>query len=179
MILDNLQRITSEYNRLLKGKKSDECPQGIGTVRFKILCNGNSEIVLNKAKSVLTDVVRNSVHSKKWPGDDEWPGLLPSWFIDRCAKELSEKEAENWLNWWKGLTLEEQKKVEKEEPWSLLDWLYWLHPSRRTWYWWDYEIINQDLCVIDIEVDEWPFPWESLEWLFRASGALSVVENEE
>ena len=179
MILNNLQRLKSELKRLENGKNDNESPKGIGTVRFKVLCNGNSEDVLLQAKLVLTEVIRKILQSKNWPSDDEWLSYLPGWFVDRCVKEPTKEEADKWLKWWRGLNEEEQIRAAKEKPWSVGTWIYWLYPSRRTWYWWDYEIINPDLCVIDIEVDDWPFPWGALEWLFRASGALSVVEEDD
>jgi len=42
--------------------------------------------------------------------------------------------------------------------------------------WWDSRV--NDRCEVDVQVDEWPFPWGSLSWLLRAAGASEVMPEE-
>ncbi|MBI2685208.1 MAG: hypothetical protein HYX27_02755 [Acidobacteria bacterium] len=84
------------------------------------------------------------------------------------------------LDRWRQMSPEEQAKTEEERSWPLADWLYWMDPSRRRWWWWDaQELPDLDHIVLAVEVNDWPFPWGALRWLFRAAGASSVVAEEE
>ncbi len=167
-------RLANEYRHLVVGPTSDEMPGGLGTVRFNVSCDANAEQVIGNAKEVLIAINRAS--TENWPTDAEWREILPDWFVDRCSPELSQKEAE--------LELERRRKLSPElrtqaaEEWSLLNWLYWFEPKNRHWYWWDATPLDDDRLILATEVDEWPFPWGSLSWLFRASGAKRVEAEE-
>jgi len=92
---------------------------------------------------------------------------------------MSPEQANKWLSWWRSLPPEEQRKAEIEKDWSLENWLYWMQPSNRQWFWWDAKVLEDyDHIALAIEVEAWPFPWGALRWLFRAAGA-SAVEAEE
>ena len=92
---------------------------------------------------------------------------------------MSSEQAKLWLVWWKSLPLEEQIRVEIEKDWSLDNWLYWMEPNKRQWFWWDAKVLEEyDHIALAVEVRDWPFPWGALRWLFRAAGA-SAVEAEE
>jgi hypothetical protein len=175
----NVSRLKQELRRLLEGAGLANKPQGLGTVRFKVVCRGDSETVLQNAKEVLTALVRKAISEWPWPDDHKWRNALPQWFVERCGEELTAEEAEKWLEWWRGLPWEKQQQVEKEKPWSLSDWIYWFHPNQRTWYWWDAQCTSAYVCWVATEVDEWPFPWGALDWLFRAAGAVSVKAEDQ
>ena len=49
-------------------------------------------------------------------------------------------------------------------------------PAGMGWWWWDSHV--NDRCEVDVQVDEWPFPWGSLSWLLRAAGASEVMPEE-
>lgn len=92
---------------------------------------------------------------------------------------MSPEQAKQWLAWWKGLPPTEQTRAEIEKDWSLDNWLYWMEPGNRQWFWWDAKMLEDyDHIALAIEVEAWPFPWGALRWLFRAAGA-SAVEAEE
>jgi len=168
--------LTDELKYLLMPNEPNEKPEGLGVVRFNAYCYGNSNDVLMKCKEVLEIILRES--SDKWPSDNYWLTILPQWFINQCSEELSPEEVEKWLTWWRELPSEEQIRVNKEEKWSLSDWLYWLQPENRQWFWWDAIPENPNILRISVEVIGWPFPWGSLDWLLRASGAISVDAEE-
>ncbi|MBS9386409.1 MAG: hypothetical protein NTY89_18550 [Nostocales cyanobacterium LacPavin_0920_SED1_MAG_38_18] len=153
-----------------------ERPKGLGIVRFIVQCPNNAEMVLNHAKEVLEAVLKQMPDETL--DNDIWNISLPNWFIDACAPEKSQEEAEQWLKWWRSLPPQEQEKASKDVKWSLEDWIYWIKPNMRQWFWWD--AIIDDACTIRIavEVEAYPFAWGSLEWLFKASGA-NIVQAEE
>jgi hypothetical protein len=166
-----------EYRRLERGATEDEVPGGLGTVRFIAFCPGDSPDVLERAKCVLTTVNKRSRGG--WPSDDGWKTLLPGWFIEQCAPEQSHEEAERWLKWWKRLPPDEQQHVEAHRKWSFGNWIYWFRPENRVWFWWDGAAPCSDRLVIAVEVSAWPFPWGSLSWLLRASGAQRVEPEQD
>ena len=155
----------------------DEKPVGLGTVRFVAQCGTDSQQVLSKAKSVLTEV--DQVALREWPGDSTWREILPAWFVARCAAEQTREEAETWLKWWRALPPDEQAEVERNKPWSLTAWLHWLKPTEnRKWFWWDAAESGGNKIILAVEVKDWPFPWGSLAWLLRAAGATRVDAEE-
>ena len=167
-----IEKIDRELRHLLDGVASDERPAGLGAVRFVVQCAGDSRQVLSKAKAVLTKV--DQVAIEEWPADAILREALPGWFVARCAPEQTRDEAEASLKRWRTLSTDEQARVEREKEWSLSSWLYWLTPENRKWFWWDAAEENANKIIIAVEVDDWPFPWGSLAWLFRAAGASRV-----
>jgi hypothetical protein len=146
---------TSEIKRLLTGANPDENPGGLGVFRFEVYCDRNAEQVLQRIKEVLQIVL--SQNEDAWLDEQRIINQLPAWFIDQCAQEPVE--------------------VTSDEKWSIADWLYWFEPDNRYWFWWDAEVKNQDLIHVDIEVHEFPYPYEALLWLLRASGAKSIASS--
>jgi hypothetical protein len=137
-------------------------------VRFIVQCPGNAAEVLARARQVLEAVLRNT--KEPWPRLEEWRAFLPTWFVERCAPEMAPDAAAARLK----LSLDERARLEEHEGWSLGAWLYWLEPDERYWFWWDAAVLDKNSIVVAVEVRDWPFPWESLEWLFRAAGAANV-----
>lgn len=170
-------RLHDELRRLNEGPRLDERPGGIGTVRFVAPCPFGANEVLAKVKSVLRIV--DQVALTHWLSHEEWAAKLPEWFTARCAPEETREEADEWLVRWKNLPPEEQARIREEGDWSLDNWLYWLQPPNRQWFWWDAKALDDiDHIIVAVEVEAWPFPWASLKWLFKAAGA-SALEAEE
>jgi hypothetical protein len=144
------------------------------TAQLVARCNGDANDVLKAARSVMCAVLVRS--RDRWPSDDEWRSLLPEWFVGRCAREKSKEEMASWLEWWRGLPQEQQAKANQEN-WSLSSWLEWFKPGERQWAWWSAFAENHDCIRVTVTVDDWPFAWGALEWLFIASGAESVFEE--
>jgi hypothetical protein len=144
----------------------------LGTVRFLVDCPGNAGEVLTKVLEILKIIVKHSLDG--WSTNNNWSEVLPQWFIGECAPEMSPDEAQQWLQWWKSLDAETQDKVEQENKWSLSDWLHWLEPSQRKWFWWGAKELSQEKLLVAVEVIDWPFAWGALTWLFKASGAEKV-----
>jgi hypothetical protein len=164
----------AEVGRLLHGPKGAERPERQGLVHFRARCKEPSAVLRN-AREVLLAVCRNS---GSWPSCEDWKLVLPRWFVEACAPEQSQSEAEAWLAWWRTLPSDERDRVRRQKPWSLLNWLHWMQPRERSWLWWDGRIEGDSDLKVSVVVDGWPFPWGALEWLLRASGA-SVVDADE
>jgi hypothetical protein len=100
--------------------------------------------------------------------------LLPGWFVEACAPERSPAESEKWLRWWRDLHLDEQTQIAREQQSTLGDWLYWMEPSERQWYWWDGAVENPERMSIVVQVESAPSALGAREWLLRASGAVEI-----
>ncbi len=165
-------RHAHEAQHIQSGPDPGEMPSGIGLVRFNVHCAGNASAVLDRMREVLGVVTAQS--GVGWPTLDEWRSRLPSWFVAMCAPEMSREEADAWLLRWQVLPPDERRQGEDDRAWSLADWLYWFEPPNRSWYWWDATVESDKLARVALSVSEWPFPWGSVKWLARASGATAI-----
>jgi len=162
----------SELVRLEHGPKDTDQIPGIGTVRFIVKCNADAADVLAIAKTTMTVVSR--VCANGWDESLNLETLLPKRFVQACAADMTRSEADAWLAHWQQLSPEARAQEEKSRVWSLANWLHWMSPSERTWLWWDAVILDKNYVVVAVAVEEWPFPWGALSWLFRGCGALEV-----
>lgn len=166
-------RHRNELRHLRMGPERGERPEGIGIERFVARCPGNAEAVLRKAREVMEAVLPFGMDD--WPSNSQWPSLLPAWFVATSAPEMSDEESEANIAAWRRLSDEEKTAAEAAEAWSVLDWVFWLHPDERQWWWWDASISSENELLVLVEVDGWPYHWGALTWLFRASGAQEVT----
>jgi hypothetical protein len=165
------RRAQDELRRLLVDGQGAGAASNMPLVRFALRCDEPHRVIDN-AISVMAVVDQAAMGD--WPDDAKLAELLPPWFVQSCAPELSQDEAERWLAWWQSLSPAKQARVELEQRWSLSQWLYWMSPEQRVWYWWSAVVVGNHRGVVTIQVDEWPFPWGALRWLLVASGATAV-----
>jgi hypothetical protein len=168
-----------EMRHLTAGPRAGEMPGGAGLVVIEAESKeGHAVEILERAREVLTAVLTHI--DGPWPTIEQWKQLLPAWFVESSAAGQSDEEVERWLERWRGLSAAERAREESLQPWTLADWLYWLEPHERQWYWWDAEIAGPDKLRVSVEVPGWPAPLGSLDWLLRASGAdeVRIVEPE-
>jgi hypothetical protein len=166
--------VEQELRRLVKASGSiDARPEGLGVVPFVATSRDDMGDVIRKSIEVLSTVDEHSLQDR-WPSVEEWRRILPGWFVDRCAPELSQRDTDAWVARWRALSPEQQRDEEARQPWSLADWLYWLEPDRREWFWWKATLRDRNRADIELAVDSWPFPWGAFAWLLRASGADDV-----
>ena len=107
---------------------------------------------------------------------EAWEEALPKWFLERCRPEMTRAQWDAELAQRQRESPTEQARLERETAWTLDNWTYWLQPSMRSWWWLDSRS-EQERVVITLAIDGWPFGWDSLRWLLRASGAHEVVED--
>jgi hypothetical protein len=165
-----------ERRHLDVGSRPGEQPGGVGTVTVAIRCRGDAGEVAERTRAVLRAVLAHA--GPPWPSLAEWRRLLPVWFIEASAPERSAEESERWLAWWHSLPPVERGEATRARRWTLANWLYWLEPSERQWFWWDAAVESPDALRVTVEVSGWPAPLGALEWLFRAAGAVEVTLEE-
>jgi hypothetical protein len=167
--------VPEEMRHLTDGPRPGEVPGGAGTV--SVLARGGSDAgeVLDRSRAVLLMVLERS--GPQWPAAEEWRSLLPPWFVAACGPPVPREETQRWLDWWRALGPADRARAESERPWALEDWLYWLTPPERQWFWWDATAGDGTLRVT-VEVPDWPAALGALDWLLRASGAAEVVHED-
>ncbi|WP_322780119.1 hypothetical protein [Frankia sp. Cas4] len=143
----------------------------MGIILVRARCDALT--VLRRCREVLIPVIDHQ--SDEWPSIAEWHQLLPEWFVAACPKEMSSEQAEQWLAWLHTLSEDEQAAVRRRKAWALEDWLYWLEPDRRQWFWWDAQFDEADTLDVYVEVMDMPVPLGALDWLLRASGSETIT----
>jgi hypothetical protein len=163
--------MSTELERLQRGPEQNESPGGIGTVRFIARCpDGNAGEVLRVAKSALEVAIRLS-NSGVFE-ESAWMAALPDRFVKNSAPHPSRDEIDRES----ALPLEDRVRLQSEKKWTVQMFLNSFLPEleMKHWRWWDAAILDKNHIVVAVEVEAWPFPWQSLRWLFRASGAVDL-----
>lgn len=163
-----------ERRHVLSGPEPGERSGGDGLVDFTVHGPGNASEILTRTRGVVIAVLD---HSEPWPGLDEWERIMPAWFVTACAPEQTREEAESWLAWWRTLSSADRAAAEVQRGWSLSNWLYWLEPEKRDWYWWDGRQLSNDTAKISVEVIDSNAPLGSFRWLLRAAGAVQAEDS--
>lgn len=164
--------LENELLRLQNESQAEEKLRGGHIVRLCVSCPHDPLEAVAGAKTVLKALDRAVLAG--WPEQQVSPSL-PAWFIAACAPEQSRQHAEEWLAWWSTLTPEQQIKAEEEKDWSLENWLYWMEPQNRDWFWWDAVVEHSpERIIVQLEVTRWPCSWGALRWLLRTAGASAV-----
>lgn len=172
-VMDFIRR---EHERLRHLTPPETKPMGLGTVRFIGHTESSPQQVIARARAVMAVINENSF--TEWPDIGIWKRELPVWFVEQCAPEMTQDEAEAELARRMALNAAERAKVANEARWTLANWLYWLEPENRQWFWWDAAILAPNHFAVAVEVVEWPFPSGALIWLFRVAGARELRPEE-
>ena len=162
--------MSTELERLRTRPQETELPGGIGTVRFIAQCAGDADSVLDITKQTLALALQLSEVSNF--DEATWAESLPKRFIANSPPfpSLDELAAYN------SLPLEVRIDRERTEGWPLRAFINVFRPDYdfRGWLWWDAAILDENHLVVAVEVEGWPFPWQSLRWLFRGAGAVEL-----
>ncbi|MCO5998791.1 hypothetical protein [Actinoallomurus rhizosphaericola] len=182
-----------ELRRIRLGPSEDDDDEGLFLLRV-FFTAADPEAVIARAREVLGCVLERV---DSWPPDEEWPKILPSWFVERFAPELTPPapapifdpaaRAAAWLQMWQSATPVEETAPDKtdeaeeadEGPGSLSDWLFHFDPSEeegggdRSWWWWDAGIDALGTGWIDVATPRLPFGTEALYRLIEASGGAN------
>lgn len=139
-----------ELRHLERGATESDGHVGLGPIRLHFAAP-DPALVIDRARELLR--VTNTALLRGWePDSDEAPEEIPEWFERACAPE--------------GRSTGER--------WSVRGWLWWAHPNRRLWFWWDARVVRPGVGVAEIAPEGAPFPSEALRWLLKASGATEV-----
>ena len=160
-----------ELRHVRFGPWPQEQPGGAGTVTLTARTSDPHELIA-RCIEVMTALLEET--TQPWPSPDTWAQVLPSWFVNRCAPENTPEEHSAWHARWRGLNQDRRMIEARTRPWSLSDWLHWLEPDERTWYWWHAATDGAREARIEVTVPGWPAPLGSLEWLLKACGAEYV-----
>lgn len=167
--------VQEERRHLIEGARAHESPDS--SVLVSVTARSEDpDAVLARCREVLLAVLQHA--DQEWPQTEQWVSLLPEWFVAACAPEQSAEEAAQWLARWRALDPAEQARIESEQPWTLSDWLYWLSPSERQWYWWDAATTSDGMLRATVAVDGSPTALGALDWLLRAAGASEVIHED-
>ena len=130
-----LEAARIERARLEQDSFPDFMDNGFGN-NYIVKCNGNALEVKELMRKVLLTI--NYGYSKsKWPNLDEWLTRLPSQFTCNFAPELDAEEAQKHIRWLSALSYRQKvAQARKKEKWRLGNWLVWMEPSERLWFWW-------------------------------------------
>ncbi|MES4904113.1 MULTISPECIES: hypothetical protein [unclassified Streptomyces] len=121
-----------------------------------------------------------------WPADEEWPALLPEWFVRRCAPEPppspGRTDPATWLARWRGLTQRQRQAeaiADATADWRLADWLGLFEPEgladSRSWRFWDGGTTTATTGWVRVGVDGHPYGGRrALLWLIEAAGGYDI-----
>lgn len=151
---------SKEKRHLLEGPRPGATPGGVGLVDVMARTDGSSEDLLDRCREVLEEIL--DAGPALWPSVDEWRSSLPQWFVRGCADEPAAEDDARWLAWWRGLDPPARQQASRDRPWSLADWLWWMQPDERTWFWWNARRANEHEVQIHLEVPGWPSPTGAL-----------------
>lgn len=144
----------------------------ISVLECAIECDLPAQDVLYQARQLMCLISESGRVS--WPSNDDWLTVLPPWFLKSCRSEMTAAEADKELSKWRRLRFDQKAIYDRTVRWTAKSWLYSMRPGDRHWYWLGTRIINEHAMVALIAVEEWPFAWGTLSWLFRSAGAKTV-----
>ena len=140
-----------ELRHLNEGAGPDEKPGGVGLVEVVVRTRTDAQDVLDRCRDVLRPILKTP--QEDW-GIDGLPLVdLPDWFVSDDLVVGAPTASDRW---------------------ELSQWLSWLHPEERQWYWWDASARRSDELVVLVEVPGWPYALGALECLLRAAGGESI-----
>lgn len=140
---------------------------------------------LNLIREVLLIVLKHSTApAEDWPADEQWPAVLPEWFVQRCAPEPPRRQGDpgSRLARWHSLTHEQRQLealIQAEADWTLSGWLDVFHPDsvedERSWRYWDSGVDSLTAGWISVGVDGHPYGGgQQLIWLIEAAGGYNI-----
>lgn len=164
-----------ELRRLGSGPGVEDAGQRPFLVRVRF-CALDAVQVVAAVRAVLRCVVERA---GDWPAFEQWPGLLPTRFVQQCAPERNASDpsfdVEAWQGQWRAMSPKE-KAAAAEGPWTLSGWLYYFDPTDegmgddRQWWWWDAGVEEPGAGWIQVATTGWPFGSGPLTWVIKACG---------
>ena len=136
---------------------------------------GTAQRVLDRSREVLTAILRAMRSASA--GVEAPAPTLPQWFLEASGLERSVVEERAWQDELARMPQAERENAEAAERWSVSDFLYWFEPDQREWWWWGADVRDEDNVRIYLVIREFSVPHDALDWLLRAAGAQSVVDE--
>ena len=149
-------------------------PKGFFLMPFEVTNISNAREFADKINQVVRLVNTNS---SNWPDYEYWLSILPLWFINYCKTQMSKQENNEWLLYWKTLNNEDKREAEIKKGWALADWLYWMEPCNRPWFFYSIELQDSTCVLVTVFTDENSPPVGALEWLLNSNRINGVIES--
>ncbi|MEV7314527.1 hypothetical protein AB0N56_16470 [Streptomyces microflavus] len=106
--------------------------------------------------------------------EEEWRALLPQWFVDRFAPDLTESAARSWGRRWRWASLAKRRSMEAEAGWEIGEWLYWFSRQNDMWRLLSFRKESSNVAILQIESADSYFPSKALEWTVQQCDAVVV-----
>ncbi len=139
--------LEEERRRLTQGASPDAASARLDVLEVE--CEGGAERALGRVREALAPVLDHQ--EGRWPSLDEWPALLPGWFVDACVDDRQERDC-------------------VLDRWSLRAWLHWLQPDQRRWRWWDAEVVDPTHLRVRLLPLTPDYLQGSVNWLLAVAG---------
>lgn len=158
-------------NQLLLSKEKKWLDDGIylksaSTLIFKIKTKTELSLI-EKLKELL-----RAVHTLS---DNDWNDLelavlkLPNWFLEKSPQPMKPSEEAEWLNMWREASPENKEKMDIEQGWAPIDWLYWMNPASRHSFLLGYSLEEESFVF---GTSEWDTPIGAIKWMLKITGHL-------
>lgn len=173
-----LYALDNELNRLTNNAFPD-FTEGAWGETFLVKCHGNANHVRQLIKDILlifNDIYRHS----RWPDFDEWLEILPKSFTEKFLPELDEANIEKLRRAWFKMSYEEKlEQAATKQQWRLSNWLVYMMPDERIWFWWGDAILGEqtqdDYFILAVNLSEPYYSFEFLEIFIKNCGADEIT----
>ncbi len=166
---------TEELCHLRSGPAVDSRPGEYCTIQINATLSTTSDLFLCRCQEVLGVILENT--GDPWPSVAHWLSILPRWFVEACAAEESEEESELWWTQWQKLSGVARETASAERGWTVSEWLHWMQPDEREWFWWDHFFDGPTRILVSLQTLGWPVPLGALHWLMTVSGAIDFLAS--
>lgn len=163
--------MTDELDRLRAGPSGQESPQGF-VVRFEAE-HDEPTAALERMRELLVRTVPSMANGNRQAA----VAAVPEWFRDECRPEWTPEELQEEMRRRRSVSPEDRAVAERTARWSLRNWLAWLDPELRSWWWWDGRVESDGRLVVEILVEGHPFASGALLWMLRAVGCAEITED--
>lgn len=152
-----------------------QCVDGLELRTVQVDVVGEPTAAIRRAREVLVPVLSNlpidwpSNVQEPFPSLDAWTKILPGWFVDLCAPEMS--EAKTTATSWRLHRLPDgiRDLVSHHTAPSLGAWISCFE-AYRSWIWWEVDVGDGGYGLRYAVFDDVYTRWD-LSWLLIASGA--------
>jgi hypothetical protein len=174
-----------EYRRLTDGPIKKDPIAGYFVQVIYVSCEIDPATALDRAQTLMLLIAEHGANDT-WPSDEEWLGLLPTWFMKRCGLARS---PDQYARDDEGRLLISNPNTDlpagHDEDMSVFDWLWSMQPSERKWIWREGCVRSADALLIEVDgrVEDPRIRvgtmasgsldyYKDLEWMMVACGAL-------
>lgn len=166
----------TELRRLRSGLRQGEFVQGLCVDVFDAASDLAPERLVERVKTIMSLIVERGSPAY-WPSEAEWATIVPDWFRESCAPEMTSEEEERELKRRRTLSYEARLAEDRVDgAWRLSVWLSWMEPDERWWLWWDAGVSDDGTAIFGIDrLGDWypELPGEFV-WMLKACGATDV-----